>query len=68
MKKRIPFGRGKGGADDAETSIQNRINEFNTKTIPSVEFFKSKRTIVSVSGELSVDEVHKEVLNAIGLQ
>jgi len=68
MLKRIAYRRGSGRADDAETAIHNRINEFNTKTVPSVDFFKAKGTLVSVTGESSIEEIHKQVLQAVGLQ
>ena len=68
MKKRIGHRREGGRADDAEHAIQNRINEFNTKTVPSLEFFKSKGTLVSVNAEPSIDDIHTEVLKVLEIQ
>jgi adenylate kinase len=69
MKKRVLY-RIEGGSergDDGEHAMQNRINEFNTKTAQSVEFFKSKGMLVSINGEQSKEGVHTEVLKVLGL-
>ncbi len=36
MRNRVQYRRGEGRADDEEHAIQNRINEFNTKTTHSI--------------------------------
>lgn len=68
MAKRISKRQSlEGRADDAESSMYKRIEEFNTKTTLSVEFFKSKGKLLLVNGEQSVDEVHQAVLKALEL-
>jgi adenylate kinase len=66
MRQRVAH-RGEGRAEDGAHAIQNRITEFNTKTVPSIEFFKSKGTLISVSGEQSIEKVHQDVLAALGI-
>lgn len=56
-----------GRADDAEKSIPVRIQEFNTKTVPTIEFFRSVGVLVSVNGEGEIEKVHQDVSKALGL-
>lgn len=69
MKQRVLYRKetGSGRVEDGEHAIQNRINEFNTKTVPSIEFFKSKGTVISINGEQPPEKVHEEVLKALAL-
>lgn len=69
MKKRVGYRKetGQGRADDEEHAIQNRIDEFNKWTIPSVEFFKSKGTLISVDAEPSIEEIHANVAKALNI-
>ncbi len=52
-------------ADDH--SIEKRIEEYRNKTIPSVEFFKTKGSLISINGEQSIEAVHRDILNALAL-
>ncbi len=68
MKKRIGHRRDASGrVEDGEHAIQTRIDEFNKWTVPSIEFFKSKGTVISVNAEQPIEEVHKDVLKALGI-
>lgn len=48
-------------------SIEKRIEEYRNKTIPSVEFFKEKGTLISINGEQSIEDVHHDVLKVLQL-
>ncbi len=69
MKKRVfhRIEKGSDRADDGDHAIQNRINEFNKWTVPSIEFFKSKGVVVSVDAEPAIEEIHANVLKALNI-
>jgi adenylate kinase len=64
LKKRFEI---EGRADDAEASIKVRIEEFNTKTIPAADYFRSQGTLITINGQQSVETVQQDVLKALGL-
>ncbi|MDR1847816.1 MAG: adenylate kinase [Bacteroidales bacterium] len=52
-------------ADDNETVIKNRFNEYYNKTIPVAEFYENKGIYCSVDGIGSVDEVFNRLTTEI---
>ena len=56
-----------GRADDASDTVEHRIKEFEEKTAPAVEFFKSQETLVEISGEQPIEAVHAAILKALEL-
>ena len=69
MKKRVGYRKttAQGRADDEAHAIQNRIDEFNKLTVPSIEFFRSKGVVVTVDAEPSVDDIHANVLQVLNI-
>lgn len=54
-------------ADDNEESILTRINAFVEKTLPVVAIQKKEGKVVEVNADQSIDEVHKEIVEKLGL-
>lgn len=55
-----------GRADDASDKIGHRIKEFEEKTAPVVEFFRSRRALVEINGEQPIEAVHADILKVLG--
>ncbi len=55
--------------DDTEESIQKRFNEYTNNVVPAMEYFKGKLgyEIYKINGEQSVEDVHKDIKNALDL-
>lgn len=47
--------------DDREETVRNRIQVYAEKTAPLIDYYKSKGVLVDINGELSVEEVTKEI-------
>ena len=54
--------------DDNEDAIKNRLSEFEEFVAPVVEYFKKPGRLLTVNGERSVDDVHKDVVKVLELQ
>ena len=68
VAKRLSIRQGtEGRADDTSDKIEHRIKEFEEKTAPVVEFFRSRRALVEVNGEQPIEAVHAEILKALNL-
>lgn len=51
--------------DDNEESIRTRLNEYNKKTSPLIEYYLDKGILSNISGTGSSDEIYKKVVEAI---
>lgn len=68
VAKRLSIRQGaEGRADDASDKIEHRLKEFEEKTIPVVDFFRSQGTVVEINGEQPVEAVHADILKALSL-
>ena len=59
----------RGRSDDTDLGITNRFNEYINNVIPSMEYFNGKEgyTIYKINGDQSIEDVHKDIINSIGL-
>lgn len=60
MKKRI-LNRNEGRSDDKIEGVLQRISLFKTETLPLIQFFKDKQLLSEINGNLSIEEVYKEI-------
>ena len=60
MKKRI-LNRNEGRSDDKIEGVLQRISLFKTETFPLIQFFKDKQLLSEINGNLSIEEVYKEI-------
>lgn len=53
--------------DDSEENIRRRIDWFYENTLPSVNFFRNKveYDFHEINGEQSIEEVHRDIVNAV---
>ena len=60
MKKRI-LSRNEGRSDDKIEGVLQRIRLFKSETLPLIQFFKDKKLLNEINGNLSIEEVYKEI-------
>lgn len=53
--------------DDNPEAIQERLNDYRTKTEPILELFRRKELVISVSGAQEVEKIHEDILQELGL-
>lgn len=63
MKRNLLRGR----SDDTEAGLKQRFNEYVNNVVPAMNYFKDKSgyTIYAINGEQSVEDVHKDIINAL---
>lgn len=53
--------------DDTPDAIRQRLEIFNNETLPVVEEFEREGRVMRVDGSPSVETVHQEIINKLGL-
>lgn len=58
----------RGRSDDTEEGLAKRYDEYVSKVIPAMNYFKDKEDyeIFTINGEQSIEDVHKDIISAIG--
>lgn len=58
----------RGRADDTEEGLAKRFNEYVNNVVPAMNYFKDKENykIFPINGEQSVENVHKDIITALG--
>lgn len=54
-------------ADDTEEALNARLNNYNTKTLPTLDLFARKELVVHVDGTGSIDDTQKLIRKALKL-
>lgn len=56
-------------ADDTDEGIKKRFSEHEKGVLPAIEYFKNKSEydFYEINGEQSVEDVHKDIVKALGL-
>lgn len=56
-------------SDDTDEGIAKRFDEYVNNVVPAMYYFKDKGgyTIYTINGEQSVEDVHKELIQTLGL-
>ena len=66
IKWLIERGKSSGRTDDQnELKILNRLDNYNDKTFPLVEYYKKQKKFFSVNGESSVEDTFKKLCNIV---
>ena len=52
---------------DDESLFRTRMDEYNERTIPGLDFLKNKHPVIEVNGEQSILKVHQDILLALKL-
>lgn len=53
--------------DDSPETIKKRLELFNTLTLPMIREMEKKGRVVRINGAPSIEEVHEEIVNKLGL-
>ena len=63
MKRNLLRGR----ADDTETGLNKRFEEYVNNVVPAMSYFKDKPgyQILTIKGEQSIEDVHKDIIKAL---
>lgn len=61
IKRLLSRGKTSGRADDNKTVIKKRLDEYNEKTLPVLEFYKEKGILHDVDGNKSIENVTSEI-------
>ncbi len=64
MKRNLLRGR----VDDTEEGISKRFDEYVNNVVPAMDYFKDKSgyTLYKINGEQSIEDVHKDIIKALG--
>ena len=56
-------------SDDTDEGIAKRFDEYVNNVIPAMNYFKDKAgyTLYTINGEQTIEEVHQELINKLGL-
>ncbi|MBS1637758.1 MAG: adenylate kinase [Bacteroidetes bacterium] len=66
MKRLLLRGQESGRPDDQNPSIiENRINEYNNKTLPLKEYYSEQAKFHSIKGTGTIDEIFKDLCDRI---
>jgi len=65
LKRLLERGKNSNRSDDNKTVILNRLEEYNNKTIPVIEYYKEKNIYYPINGLKNIAEVHKSITNII---
>ncbi|HPS21264.1 MAG TPA: nucleoside monophosphate kinase [Candidatus Paceibacterota bacterium] len=65
MKRNLLRGR----ADDTEEGLRRRFNEYKNNVVPAMNYFLEKAgyEIITINGEQSVEDVHKDIIKALAI-
>ncbi len=64
MKRNLLRGR----HDDTKEGLEKRFEEYEKNVVPAMDYFKGKQgyEIYAINGEQSVEDVHKDIIQALG--
>ena len=59
----------RGRSDDTDEDIKKRLDWYHKNVVPAIEYFKNNPyyKFISISGERSIEEVHRELMDRVGL-
>ncbi|KAH9449082.1 hypothetical protein MJO28_010208 [Puccinia striiformis f. sp. tritici] len=65
LQRLLERGKTSGREDDNEDSIKKRFRTFIETSMPVVDYYQQKEKVVKINSDKSVDEVYKEIQEAI---
>lgn len=51
--------------DDELETVKKRLEEHEQKTAPLIEFYQSRRLLIDIDGDKTIDEVHKSIVDML---
>lgn len=64
-QKREIFSDRQGRDDDSEEVLDTRFNEFNNKTAPVIDYYRSLNKLIEINGRPDRDTVTNEIIDAL---
>jgi len=65
VKRLLNRGKTSGRLDDNEEVIRNRLEEYNSKTLPVLNFFKERGNYIAVDGLQGIEEVASDIVQIV---
>jgi len=61
--------KGRGRSDDNDQEIKKRLGWYHQNVVPAIEYFKNNSyyKFISINGEQTIEEVHREIMQKVGL-
>ena len=53
--------------DDTPYAIASRLREYKEHVVPVVKYFQANKNLITVDGNKSIEDVHKEIIKKLGL-
>lgn len=53
-------------ADDAEATVENRIEVYNAQTMPLVEYYEKTKILAHIDGAAGLEEVFDKIVSVLG--
>jgi adenylate kinase len=54
--------------DDRESVVAHRLQEYDERTFPLIEYYRTRARIVPVDGDRPMDVVFRDLLQAVGVR
>jgi adenylate kinase len=54
-------------ADDSPEGVKGRMAEYEKYVVPVIEYYEKAERLIRINGEQSIEDVHKDIIEAIGL-
>lgn len=61
VSRLLKRGESSGRSDDNEAVIRNRLREYNSKTLPVLQFYQDKGVCKELDGTQSIEAVHEDI-------
>jgi len=62
---RLSYRNSSGREDETLAAIRKRIELFHTLTEPVLDYYREKEMLVTIDGEKSIEDIHKEILEKV---
>jgi adenylate kinase len=45
--------------------LDERLKEYRTRTVPGIEYLKKHYNVITINGEQSIEDVHKDIMKSL---
>lgn len=65
VRRLLERGAGSRRVDDTAAVIEHRLDVYEARTVPMLDYYAAREQVITVDGEHSVDEVSSEIITAL---
>mgnify|MGYP001582120878 CR=1 FL=1 len=65
FRRLMARGERENRADDQATAVNNRLDYYEERVVPVVEYYENQGRLIRINGEQSIADVHKEIMQKI---